>query len=182
MDFEKLKGIAKTATKKTMNSIAEANEKRKKANQETKIFLPATGGMASAHWIRKNVEGKYYIGGYTEKPVLFEFAGFEFAGSQLVEKTITKGKTKQQGRTGSVLGGAALGSIIAPGVGTIVGGMAGGARKKKGKIDSTSVTTVEEKPGKATVQLRNIETGEITSIQTKLTQAEANNVQLFFLG
>lgn len=25
MDFEKLKGIAKTATKKTMNSIAEAN-------------------------------------------------------------------------------------------------------------------------------------------------------------
>ncbi|WP_206282014.1 hypothetical protein [Streptococcus sp. KCJ4932] len=60
--------------------------------------------------------------------------------------------------------------------------MAGGARKKKGTIDTTSVTIVEEKPGKATVKLRNIETGEITSIQTKLTQAEANNVQMFFLS
>lgn len=161
MDFEKLKGFTKKAAQKTMDSIAEANERRKKANQETKIFLPATGGMSSPHWIRKNIEGKYYIGGYNEEPVLFEFAGFEFAGSQVVEKTVTKGKTKKQGRAGSVLGGA---------------------RKKKGTIDTTSVTTVEEKPGKATVKLRNIETGEITSIQTKLTQSEANNVQMFFLS
>ena len=81
---------------------------------------------------------------YSESPYLFEFAGFDFAGSTITQKTVTKGKTKQQGRTGSVLGGAAIGSIIAPGVGTIVGGMAGGSRKKKGTIDSTSVTTTEE--------------------------------------
>ncbi len=182
MDFEKLKDFAKTATEKTKDSIAKANEKRRKANQETKIFLPAPTGMASAHTIRKNIEGQYYLGVYSETPVLFEFAGFEFAGSKTIERTTTKSKTKQQGRTGSVLGGAAIGSILAPGVGTIVGGMAGGARKKKGKVDSTSITTIEEVPGRATVKLRNITTGEITSIQTKLTQAEANNVQLFFLG
>lgn len=81
-----------------------------------------------------------------------------------------------------MLGGAAIGSIIAPGVGTIVGGMAGGSRKKKGTIDSTSVTTTEEKPGKAIVKFRAVNSDEVKTIKTKLTQAEANNVQMFFLS
>lgn len=65
-------------------------------------------------------------------------------------------------------------------VGAVVGAMAGGARGKKGTINSTSVTTQEEKPGAASVFLRNITTGEIKTISTKLTQAQANNVERFF--
>lgn len=175
MDFEKLKSLAKSATEKTMDGISKANETRKKASQETKISV---GNQT----IRKTIDGKYYLGFYSENPDLYDFAGFEFAGSTITQKTVAKGKTKQQGRTGSVLGGAAIGSILAPGVGTIVGGMAGGARKKKGKVDTTSVTTAEEKPGKAVLSLRNVSSGEIKTVKAKLTQAEANNVQMFFLS
>ena len=58
--------------------------------------------------------------------------------------------------------------------------MVGASGKKKGTINSTSVTTQEEKPGSASVLLRNIATGEIKTISTKLTQAQANNVERFF--
>lgn len=175
MDFGKLKDIAKTATEKTVAGVSKANEMRKKASQENKIKI-------GNETVRKTIDGQYYFGFYSETPYLFEFAGFEFAGSTITQKTVTKGKTKQQGRTGSVLGGAAIGSILAPGVGTIVGGMAGGARKKKGKVDTTSITTTEEKPGKAILNLRNVASGEIKTVKAKLTQAEANNVQMFFLS
>ncbi|MBP2621157.1 hypothetical protein ACVRXQ_11940 [Streptococcus panodentis] len=180
MDFEKLKGFAKTAVDKTAEGIGAANKKRKKAAAETKITLPASNQFASSTTVRKTVDGQYYIGFYTEDPVLYEFVGFEFAGSTIKERTKTTGKTKQQGRSGSVVGGAAIGTVLAPGVGTIIGGMAGGARKKKGTINSTSVTTQEEKPGTAKVMLRNAVTGELKTIKTKLTNAEAGNIDRFF--
>lgn len=175
MDFGKLKDIAKTATEKTVAGVSKANETRKKASQETKISV---GNQT----IRKTIDGKYYLGFYSENPDLYDFAGFEFAGSTITQKTVTKGKTKQQGRTGSVLGGAAIGGILNPVFGPIVGGMAGGSRKKEGTFNSTSVTTTEEKPGKAILNLRNVASGEIKTVKAKLTQAEANNVQMFFLS
>ena len=115
---------------------------------------------------------------------MYDFAGFEFAGSTITQKTVTKGKTKQQGRTGSALVGGMIGATINPvnPVGAVVGAVAGGARKKKGKIDTTSITTTEEKPGKAILNLRNVASGEIKTVKAKLTQAEANNVQMFFLS
>jgi hypothetical protein len=58
--------------------------------------------------------------------------------------------------------------------------MIGASGKKKGTINSTSVTTQEEKLGSASVLLRNIVTGEIKTISTKLTQAQANNIERFF--
>lgn len=69
---------------------------------------------------------------------------------------------------------------MAPGVGTIIGGIAGGARKKKGTINTTATTTSEEIPGKATVALRNIQTGEIKTLKTKLMQAQYVSVNNFF--
>lgn len=181
MDFNKLKDFAKTAVNKTVDGVNKANDLRKKASQEVKLTLPASNSLTSATTIRKTIDGQYYLGFYSEEPTeLFEYAGFEYAGSTITEKTTTKGTTTQKGRAGSVLGGAALGTLIAPGVGTLVGGMAGGSRKKKAKIDTSSITTSHEKPGKATIILRDINTGVLKTITTKLTQAEANNVQNFF--
>lgn len=174
MDFGKLKDIAKTATEKTVAGVSKANEKRKKASKETKISV---GNQT----IRKTIDGKYYLGFYSENPDLYDFAGFEFAGSTITQKTVTKGKTKQQGRTGSALVGGMIGATINP-VGAVVGAVAGGARKKKGKVDTTSITTTEEKPGKAILNLRNVASGEIKTVKAKLTQAEANNVKMFFLS
>ncbi|WP_049506370.1 hypothetical protein [Streptococcus oralis] len=172
MDFKKLKDIAKTAVDKTAEGISKANDIRKKAALETKITLPANNQFSSSTTVRKTVDGQYYIGVYSEEPVLYEFENFSFSGSTIIERTTTTGKTKQKGRVGSVLLG---GAIAGP-----IGAIAGGARAKNGTINSTSVTTQEEKPGSASVLLRNITTGEIKTISTKLTQAQANNVERFF--
>lgn len=172
MDFKKIKELAKTAVDKTAEGLDKANEMRKKASLETKITLPAANQFTSSTTIRKTVDGQYYIGLYSEEPVLYEFENFSFSGSTIVEHTTTTGKTKQKGRVGSAL----LGGVIAGPIGAI----AGGARAKNGTINSTSVTTQEEKTGSASVLLRNIVTGEIKTISTKLTQAQANNVERFF--
>lgn len=179
MDFKKIKDLAKTAVDKTAEGISKANDMRKKAALETKIVLPATNQFSSPTTVRKTVDGQYYIGMYSEEPVLYEFENFNFSGSSIIERTTTTGKTKQKGRVGSVLLGGTIGATINP-VGAVVGAMAGGARGKKGTINSTSVTTQEEKPGSASVLLRNIATGEIKTISTKLTQAQANNIERFF--
>lgn len=172
MDFKKLKELAKTAVDKTAEGLDKVNEMRKKASLETKITLPAANQFSSPTTVRKTVDGQYYIGMYSEEPVLYEFENFSFSGSTIIERTTTTGKTKQKGRVGSVLLG---GAIAGP-----IGAIAGGARAKNGTINSTSVTTQEEKPGSASVLLRNIVTGEIKTISTKLTQAQANNVERFF--
>lgn len=172
MDFKKLKELAKTAVDKTAEGLDKANEMRKKASLETKITLPAANQFTSSTTIRKTVDSRYYIGLYSEEPMLYEFENFSFSGSTIIERTTTTGKTKQKGRVGSVLLG---GAIAGP-----IGAIAGGARAKNGTINSTSVTTQEEKPGSASVLLRNIVTGEIKTISTKLTQAQAYNVERFF--
>ena len=176
MDFKKISDLAKTAVDKTAEGISKANDMRKKAALETKITLPASNQFSSPTTVRKTVDGQYYIGMYSEEPVLYEFENFNFSGSTIIERTTTTGKTKQKGRAGSVLLGGAIGAAINP-VGAVVGAMAGGARGRKGTINSTSQ---EEKPGAASVSLRNITTGEIKTISTKLTQAQANNVERFF--
>lgn len=172
MDFNTIKNFAKKATEKTADGISSMNEMRKKAAQETKISFGTTT-------IRKTIDGFYYIGFYSETPELFEFENFQFEGSTIVEHTKTTGTTKQKGKKGSALLGAAIGSAINP-VGTIVGSVIGASGKRKGKINSTSVTTQEEKPGRAILYLRNIETNEAKTIKAKITNAQAENIKLFF--
>lgn len=172
MDFNKIKSFAKKATEKTADGLSSMNEMRKKAAQETKISFGTTT-------IRKTIDGLYYIGFYSETPELFEFENFQFEGSTIIEHTKTTGTTKQKGKKGSALLGAAIGSTLNP-VGTIVGSVIGASGKRKGKIDSTSVTTTEEKPGLAKLYLRNIETNEVKTIKAKITNAQAENIKMFF--
>jgi len=172
MDFNKIKDFAKKATDKTADGISSMNEMRKKAAQETKISFGNTT-------IRKTIDGLYYIGFYSETPELFEFENFQFEGSTIIEHTKTTGTTKQKGKKGSALLGAAIGSAFGP-VGTVVGAKIGSSGKRKGKIDSTSVTTTEEKPGLAKLYLRNVETSEVKTIKAKITNAQAENIRSFF--
>lgn len=172
MDFNKIKDFAKKATEKTADGISSMNEMRKKAAQETKISFGNTT-------IRKTIDGQYYIGFYSDTPELFEFENFQFEGSTIIERTKTTGTTKQKGKKGSALLGIVAGSALGP-FGAISGGIVGASGKRKGKIDSTSVTTTEEKPGLAKLYLRNIETNEIKTVKAKVTNAQADNIKLFF--
>ena len=171
MDFDKFKNFAKKATEKTADGISSMNEMRKKAAQETKISIGNTT-------IRKTIDGLYYIGFYSDTPELFEFENFQFEGSTIVEHTKTTGTTKQKGKKGSALLGAAIGSAFSP-VGTILGGVIGASGKRKGKVNTDTITTQEEKPGLAKLYLRNIETNEIKTIKAKITNAQADNIKLF---
>lgn len=172
MDFNTIKSFAKKATEKTADGLSSMNEMRKNAAQETKISFGTTT-------IRKTIDGLYYIGFYSETPELFEFENFQFEGSTIIERTKTTGTTTQKGKKGSALLGAAIGSAINP-VGTIVGSVIGSSGKRKGKINSTSITTQEEKPGRAILYLRNIETNDVKTIKAKITNAQAENIKLFF--
>lgn len=172
MDFNTIKSFAKKATEKTVDGLSSMNEMRKNAAQETKISIGTTT-------IRKTIDGLYYIGFYSDTPELFEFENFQFEGSTIIERTKTTGTTKQKGKKASTLFGIVTGSALGPG-GAILGGVVGASGKRKGKIDSTSVTTTEEKPGHAMLYLRNIETNEIKTIKAKITNAQAENIKLFF--
>lgn len=173
MDFNKIKDFAKKATEKTADGISSMNEMRKKAAQETKISFGNTT-------IRKTIDGQYYIGFYSDAPELFEFENFQFEGSTIVERTKTTGTTKQKGKKGSALIHAGIGFAFGGPTGAVVGAGIGASGKRKGKIDSTSVTTTEEKPGLAKLYLRNVETSEVKTIKAKITNAQADNIKLFF--
>ena len=172
MDFNKIKSFAKKATEKTADGISSMNEMRKKAAQETKISIGTTT-------IRKTVDGLFYIGFYSEAPELFEFENFQFEGSTIIEHTKTTGTTKQKGKKGSALLGAGIGSAFGP-VGTILGGVVGASGKRKGKVNTNTITTQEEKPGRAILYLRNIETSEVKTIKAKITNAQAESIKMFF--
>lgn len=172
MDFNKIKSLAKKATEKTTDGLLSMNEMRKKAAQETKISIGTTT-------IRKTIDGLYYIGFYSEAPELFEFENFQFEGSTIIEHTKTTGTTKQKGKKGSALLGAGIGSAFGP-VGTVVGGMIGASGKRKGKVNTNTITSTEEKPGRAILYLRNIETNEIKTIKAKITNTQAENIKMFF--
>ena len=173
MDFNKIKDFAKKATEKTADGISSMNEMRKKAAQETKISFGTTT-------IRKTIDGLYYIGFYSETPELFEFENFQFEGSTIIEHTKTTGTTKQKGKKASAVLGIVTGSALGGPFGAISGGIIGASGKRKGKIDSTSVTTQEEKPGRAMLYLRNIDTNEVKTIKAKITNAQAENIKMFF--
>lgn len=172
MDFNTIKNFAKKATEKTVDGISSMNEMRKNAAQETKISIGTTT-------IRKTIDGLYYIGFYSDTPELFEFENFQFEGSTIVEHTKTTGTTKQKGKKGSALLGAGIGSAFGP-VGTVVGGMIGASGKRKGKVNTNTITTQEEKPGRAILYLRNIETNDVKIIKAEITNAQAENIKLFF--
>ena len=172
MDFNTIKSFAKKATEKTVDGISSMNEMRKNAAQETKISIGTTT-------IRKTIDGLYYIGFYSDTPELFEFENFQFEGSTIIEHKKTTGTTKQKGKKGSTLLGAGIGSAFGP-VGTILGGVVGASGKRKGKVNTNTITTQEEKPGRAILYLRNIETNEVKAIKAKITNAQAENIKLFF--
>lgn len=172
MDFNTIKSFAKKATEKTVDGISSMNEMRKNAAQETKISI-------GTNTIRKTIDGLYYIGFYSDAPELFEFENFQFEGSTIIEHTKTTGTTKQKGKKGSALLGAGIGSAFGP-VGTILGGVVGASGKRKGKVNTNTITTQEEKPGRAILYLRNIETSEVKTIKAKITNAQADSIKMFF--
>lgn len=93
-------------------------------------------------------EGYYYFGFSKELTgERYYLIGFDWTGPQykVTSTTVTSGKDTQKGKKGSTLGGAAIGTILAPGVGTLVGAAVGASGKKKTDVNRKSETTSTQK-------------------------------------
>ncbi|WP_035053189.1 SHOCT domain-containing protein [Carnobacterium pleistocenium] len=140
-------------------------------------------GFTGLGEMKQNEDGLIYFN--KKNPVYFEYLEYTFDGpvyNTVVESrqngmSSTKGKdkSKQKGKSGKVVGGAILGTLLFPGVGTVVGAYAGGKGKNKKKGENSSVTkdssqSIEtqrqvEVPSIATLRFKNVETSEEFSIQ-----------------
>lgn len=133
--------------------------------------------------MKQNEEGLIFFN--KKDPVYFELLDYVFDGpiyniivdSKQTGKSVTSGKNKsnKKGKSGKVVGGAILGTMLLPGLGTAVGAYAGGKGKDKKKGKDRSITkdnsqSIEtqrqvEIPGTATLKFKNVESLEVFSIQ-----------------
>lgn len=119
--------------------------------------------------IRQNAEGNIY---FDKVNGFFEITDYQWEGpryktvstSNTVETSKGKDKTKRKGG----LGGAVIGTMLMPGVGTAIGYAATSHKdtKKKGKVESNTTVSEEdvEIQTNAKLTLRNLDTGESFTI------------------
>lgn len=156
-------------TNELLDNYAEGKKELKLVVQVKKALSKATQPLT----IRRDLNDYFYISNkYDPDAPRYTFDHFTWGGSTFTQTTTTKGEINTQGRSGSALVG---GAIAGP-----IGAVFGGARKKKSKVDTTSMTTSNETGSKATIYLRNVSDQTIKEINTNLTSAEARNIENFF--
>lgn len=154
------------------DKLTDWNEGRKKRSSELKAtFIPKSGKRYVTSSLMPNITIYQQNDGYVyfnkDDSILFEFCDYIWEGPQYrtVVNTVTKGKEKgETKRKGRVIG-AVVGTMLVPGVGTIIGAAHGtGNKKSKKDINSHSKTyqDVEEIKVSASIKVKNIQTNEYT--------------------
>lgn len=120
--------------------------------------------------MKKDEEGNIILGNLPYKFEILEYS-WEGARYQTTTSTVTKekGDSKSKGnekRKGRVAG-AVIGTVLFPGVGTVIGASLGTGKKENGKTSfsntgNTSTTTKDvEVKSNATLKFKNLENGEV---------------------
>lgn len=140
-------------------------------------------GFTGLGEMKQNEDGLIFFN--KKNPVYYELLEYVFDGpvyniivdSKQTGKSVTNGKNKsnKKGKSGKVVGGAILGTMLLPGIGTAVGAYAGGKGKDKKKGKDQSITkdnsqSIEtqrqvEIPSTATLKFKNVQSLEEFSIQ-----------------
>ena len=174
---------------KGKDSVASFGERLQKQREEKKLNLNVISGkkqvvnsFGNSVTMRQQVDGKIYFN--NDDTTLYEFIDFIWDGPkyQNITKSETigkeKGKTKRKGR----LIGAAVGTVLLPGIGTVIGVAHGtGNKKSKNKIRSNTVTydkTVEIDSA-AFIKLKKIDTNEILSLYITCNSKIRNELLAF---
>lgn len=152
-----------------MDKMKEAAANAQVRNKEHHISLTITSGknelglgmFSSGVVMRENADGLVYFDTLPDR--FFALKGFEWDGPMykdvVIENTKDKSKTKTKHKGG--LGGAVVGTLLMPGIGTAIGYAA--TRKKvdntKGNIQTVSNSSQEEVMSPATIELADVDTG-----------------------
>lgn len=172
-----------------LNQSSTANHK-----QEIHITLAITSGKKSLHMgmlastitMRQNADGYIYFDTMPEE--IFTLNDYSWEGPRYKNVTTTqeKGKYKDKTKRKGGLGAAAVGTLLMPGVGTAIGYATGSKKVTKGKHTNNVVTdeNQEEIDGTASIQLKNVKTGETfsfgfvcnTKINVELDAFDWNNL------
>lgn len=150
-------------------AMAEADKKAK----EQRVTLNVTSGgkflnlglFSSSIVMRQNAEGAIY---FDNVQGTFEIIDYVWEGpaykSVTTETEVSKNKGKAKTKNKGGLGGAVVGTILLPGVGTAIGYAATRKKVTKGKGQTTTNTTAEthdeEVPAPAKITFKNKESGE----------------------
>lgn len=102
----------------------------------------------------------------------FSIESVQWNGENIVSRTISTTETLSSGKnkkTGRLLG-AAIGSVIAPGVGTIIGAMHGTGNEKVNQNSASSTITYEKEREEASdilIEAKDINSGSVTLLEYK---------------
>lgn len=168
-------------------------------NKPSRITLSITSGkqyldmgiFSSSITMTRNESGYVTLGKIEAQ---YEILEYDWDGPkyETVTSTTGKAKTKEKrhektGRKGRVTG-AIVGTMLLPGVGTVIGASVGTGKKSKGRTDTTSdnneiVKTKDvEVQSNATLKLKNVETNETFVIGFKCDSELNINLLNFGVG
>ncbi|MHA6647246.1 hypothetical protein ACX4ZB_06775 [Aerococcus urinae] len=165
---EKAKKRAELAEQRRLEKEAKDQKRKEDAIKAAREYTLEIGFTK----IRKDVNGLYYFGKFSEEAPRYKLEKSEFSGSTYKEVTKTNGKNKKSGR----LGGAVVGGLVAGPVGAAVGAMATG----KDKHNSISTTEIQEVRGKGKFYFRNVEDQTLKQVDFFAKNAEYESYMNFF--
>lgn len=116
-----------------------------------------------------------YFGSGDEQKMYFKLLDYKWDGPKYKEYYVTQTSTSGAAHTHRThhLLGAAVGTLIAPGAGTLIGGLAGLGSKtdNQGSTTTVAVPEQEEIPSPATITLENEQTKEIFTVTFDCTKS-----------
>lgn len=131
-------------------------------------------GISPRSALRQRANGDVYFN--IEDNILYRFVSYEWQGP-IYEQMITSNKTEniesqtvKKGKSGRMATGAIVGTLLFPGVGTVVGAAIGAGGKGKSKTigssnsDMQQISKQVEKDGKAIIKLQKIGDNSIHAI------------------
>lgn len=131
-------------------------------------------GIGTNSTLRQKIDGETYFN--LDDSVLYKITGYEWEGPSYEIKTSSNSRgsenseTTKKGKSGKMAAGAIIGTVLFPGVGTVVGAAIGAGGKGKSKTQATNESSTEqiqkhvEKNNTAIIRLQRMNDGAIFSI------------------
>lgn len=149
------------------SSVADAQLKAKEVHLSLNVVSGKSNlgmsGFSNTIVMRQNDANEIYFD--TKPGDFFKIVGYKWDGPKYKTVTTSQEQGNAQGKTKSKgsLGGAVVGTLLLPGIGTAIGYSMG--KKSKGNASYDKTGTIEENQveddGVASIQLRNIDTGNV---------------------